>query len=70
MEGYRLRAGERLTYDILAERTGLAKETLQSLASRSSYNTRLSTIDKLCQALGCSPGELLEHISDEGPGGQ
>jgi putative transcriptional regulator len=65
MEAYRKRTGERLTYEALAERTGLARSTLESLASRPSYNTRLSTIDRLCRALGCQPGELLGYHPDK-----
>lgn len=60
MEDHRRRTGERMTYELLARRTGLARATLESLASRESYNTRLSTIEKLCRALGCTPGDLLE----------
>jgi DNA-binding Xre family transcriptional regulator len=60
MNEFRRRTGERMTYEKLAERTGLSKATLESLASRNTYNTRLSTIEKLCQALGCQPGDLLE----------
>lgn len=60
MNEFRRRTGERMTYEKLAERTGLAKTTLESLASRNTYNPRLSTIEKLCQALGCQPGDLLE----------
>ena len=64
MEDYRRRTGERITYELLASRTGLSRATLESLASRESYNTRLSTIEKLCRALGCKPGDLLE-LADE-----
>ena len=64
MEDYRHRTGKRMTYERLAERTGLARATLESLATRDSYNTRLSTIDKLCVALDCRPGDLLEHVDD------
>jgi len=54
-----------MTYELLAERTGLSRATLESLASRPSYNTRLSTIEKICKALGCQPGDLLELAQDE-----
>jgi DNA-binding Xre family transcriptional regulator len=64
MEEHRRRTGERITYESLAHRTGLARATLESLASRQTYNTRLSTIEKICRALGCTPGELLE-IDDQ-----
>ncbi len=66
MEDCRRRTGERMTYDLLAQRTGLSRATLESLASRDTYNTRLSTIEKVCRALGCEPGDLLELIDDPG----
>lgn len=59
MERYRQRTGTRLTYESLSEQTGIAVDTLQSMATRKGYNTRLTTIEKLCRALECSPGELL-----------
>lgn len=65
MADHRHRTGERMTYELLAERTGLSRATLESLASRPSYNTRLSTIEKICKALGCQPGDLLELAQDE-----
>ena len=64
MEAYRQRTGVRLTYDIIAEKTGIAVTTLQSLAARPGYNTRLSTIEKLCRMLECAPGDLLELTDD------
>ncbi len=60
MEQYRQRTGVRLTYRTLSEASGLAISTLQSLAVRPSYNTRLSTIERLCATLNCQPGDLLE----------
>ncbi|WP_223840791.1 helix-turn-helix domain-containing protein [Pseudomonas extremaustralis] len=59
MDSYRQRTGVRLTYETIAERTGISVATLQSLAARPGYNTRLSTIEKLCRILECSPGDLL-----------
>ena len=65
MDDHRRRTGERMTYELLAIRTGLSRATLESLASRESYNTRLSTIEKLCQALSCTPGDILELIQED-----
>jgi DNA-binding Xre family transcriptional regulator len=59
MEAYRLKTGERLTYADLAERSGVSKSALESLASRQGYNATLSVIEGLCRALACTPGELL-----------
>ena len=64
MDAYRHRTGTKLTYELLAEQTGIALATLQSLAARAGYNTRLSTIEKLCRALECTPGDLLEMSTD------
>ena len=64
MDSYRQRTGKKLTYELLAQQTGIALTTLQSLAARPGYNTRLSTIEKICVALKCSPSDLLEMSDD------
>jgi putative transcriptional regulator len=61
MEAHRRRTGDRLTYDELAERTGLSRATLEAIGSRHGYNARLSTIERLCDALGCEVADLLER---------
>jgi DNA-binding Xre family transcriptional regulator len=68
MKAHRQRTGVKLTYDILAARTGLSIATLQSLAARPDYNPRLSTIEKLCVALECAPADLLELSTGKGRG--
>ena len=72
-EDYRRPTGDRMTYTKLAQLTGLSRATLESLASRQAYNIRLSTIDKVCVALGggggggggCEPGDLLELVNED-----
>lgn len=64
MDRYQARTGERLTYAELAERTGVSRSTLESMATRPGYNASLKTIDAVCSALGCAPGELLRHVPD------
>lgn len=59
MEAHRARTGEHLTYQMLAKRTGLSRATLESMATRKGYNASLSTIERICVALHCSPGDLL-----------
>ena len=70
LEEHRRKTGERLTYHALAERTALSVDTLQSLAARPSYNTRLSTVEKICRVLHCSPGDLLELVNGNGGDGE
>lgn len=72
MEQYRRQTGERMTYQSLAERTGLARSTIESIATRPAYNASLATIDRICAALGCTPGELLARRGEGSvrPGGE
>lgn len=65
IECYSQRTGIRLTYKLLAEQIGVSVETLQSLAARPGYNTRLSTVERLCVALQCQPGDLLELVAED-----
>lgn len=59
LEAHKARTGEHLTYQMLAKRTGLSRATLESMATRRGYNASLSTIERICVALHCSPGDLL-----------
>jgi len=58
---YEERTGTPMTYAELAKRTGLSRATVEALGSRSSYNTTLSSVDKLCRALGCELSDLLRY---------
>ena len=70
IRAYEKGSGEKLTYADLAARSGVARATIESLASRGGYNATLATIDKLCGALGCSLSELVEYRpSEEGEKG-
>ena len=65
MGAYKQRSGTKLTYELLAEKQALLFTTLQSLGPRAGYNTRLSTIEKICVALNCTPGSVLLEISTD-----
>mgnify|MGYP001330104907 CR=1 FL=1 len=60
IQRHKTASGQKLTYQMLADQTGISLETLQSLATRPSYNTTLNTVEKLCIALNCKPGDLLD----------
>ena len=64
MEAYRRRTGERMTYKLLAERTGIAHGTLQIMGSQPGYNATIATLEKICRALSVDFGNLLELIDD------
>lgn len=68
MRAHEERTGRRVTYESLAAEAGIAVATLQSLGSRPGYNATLATVGRICRALGCTPGELLEFEGDDGAG--
>ena len=61
IRAYEQRTGQRLSYAQLAERSGVARATIESLASRSAYNATLATINKLCGALECDLTDLVHY---------
>ena len=66
IRAYEHRTKKRLTYAAIAELAGLSRETIASLASRDGHNTRLSTIDKLCEVLGCDIWKLISRSAKSG----
>ena len=65
---YRERTGTRMTYDSLSAATGISVAALQSMGSRTGYNATLATVEKICRAAGCTPGELLEMMETSSEG--
>jgi putative transcriptional regulator len=49
----------------LAEATGIALNNLSVLKTNKARAIRFSTLNSLCEALKCTPGDLLEYIPDE-----
>lgn len=56
------RAG--VTADALAEASGLSQESVRRLCSGNYANVRISTLDAVCGALGCQPGDVLCRAQD------
>ncbi|OMF43527.1 helix-turn-helix domain-containing protein [Paenibacillus peoriae] len=47
----------------LLKMTGISSATMAKLNTNEYVS--LEVIDKLCVALGCQPGDLLEHIAEQ-----
>jgi putative transcriptional regulator len=47
----------------LAERIGITEANLSLLKSSKVKGVRFETLDKICAALECQPGDLLEYRS-------
>jgi putative transcriptional regulator len=64
-----LRAKKRLSQRQLSALAGVRPDTVSALERGKSYGIRFETLARLCDALGCEPGELfeIEHDSDEAP---
>ena len=48
----------------LAQTTHIAHSTIRRLASPKSQRISYATLDKLCDALKCQPGDLLRKVSE------
>ena len=48
----------------LAEKTGLAVNNLSVLKTSKARAVRFSTLEAICKALDCTPGDLLEYVED------
>lgn len=54
--------GEKLTYRSLAVRAGITPKMVNDVANQKVKHIGLSTIDRLCEALGVEPGELIVRV--------
>ena len=49
----------------LAELVGITEQNISLLKSGKVKGVRFETLEKICQALNCQPGELLEYTDAE-----
>ena len=50
----------------LAERVGITPANLSILKNNKARAVRFTTLEAMCRALNCQPGDLLEYQPDEG----
>jgi putative transcriptional regulator len=55
---------KRMKLTELAEATGIALNNLSVLKTNKARAIRFSTLDAICRALNCAPGDLLEYVPD------
>jgi putative transcriptional regulator len=58
----------RMTLTELSERIGITLANLSVLKTGKARAIRFSTLDAICAALGCQPGDLLEFVPDSPAG--
>ncbi|MCT8001913.1 helix-turn-helix transcriptional regulator [Sphingomonas sanguinis] len=65
----RLLLDRRMSLTELAERVDLTLANLSILKTGKARAIRFTTLDAICTALGCQPGDILEHVADTPPHG-
>ena len=60
-----LLAQKEMRLNELEEKTGIALNNLSILKTGKAKAIRFSTLNEICKALNCQPGELLEYLDDE-----
>jgi putative transcriptional regulator len=55
----------RMTLTELAQRVGITLANLSILKTGKARAIRFSTLEAICQALGCQPGDLLRFEADD-----
>lgn len=53
----------RMSLTDLSEKIGITLANLSVLKTGKARAIRFSTLDSICQALGCQPGDILEFVS-------
>ena len=64
-------ARRKMSSQELAARIGITTANLSILKTNKARAIRFSTLEELCKALDCQPGDLLEYVPEEpGKGGK
>lgn len=50
----------------LADKVGITNANLSILKTGKAKAIRFSTLNAICQALDCQPGDILEYVEEEG----
>ncbi len=58
-------AKRKMTSGELAEKVGITQANLSILKTGKAKAVRFSTLDALCKALDCQPGDILEYREEE-----
>ncbi|CDQ40190.1 MULTISPECIES: helix-turn-helix domain-containing protein [Virgibacillus] len=58
-------AKRKMSVTELSERVGITMANLSILKNGKAKAVRISTLDAICKALECQPGDILEYRRDE-----
>lgn len=57
-------AKRKMSVTELSDRVGITMANLSILKNGRAKAIRLSTLERICHALDCQPGDLLEYVED------
>lgn len=60
-------ADRKISLRTLAEQVGISNVNLSNLKTGKVRAIRFSTLNAICQALNCQPGDILEYRPDAAP---
>lgn len=58
-------ARRKMTLNELSEKVGITPANLSVLKTGRAKGIRFSTLDEICKALECKPGDLLDHVDEK-----
>ncbi len=58
-------AKKKISSGALAEKIGITQANLSILKTGKARAVRFSTLEAICKALGCQPGDILEYTEED-----
>ncbi len=58
-------ADRKMSLNELAEKVGLSNVNMSNLKTGKMKGIRFETLNSICKALDCQPGDILEYTDDE-----
>ena len=58
-------AKRKMSLGELADKVGITQANLSILKTGKAKAVRFSTLDSICEALDCTPGDILEYVKDD-----
>lgn len=62
----RMMADRKISLNHLAKEVGISNVNLSNIKTGKISAIRFTTLNGICRALDCQPGDILEYIPDEG----
>ena len=58
-------AKRKMSVTELSERVGITMANISILKNGKAKAIRMETLDKICKALNCQPGDILEYVEED-----